>query len=1062
MKMKRIAASAAVTFMMAGAASAAPLFYGYESYNTSEKLGWYSVEADGSTSYLWTNDAAKEGIPMQHGWLRNGKLCGISSLLADGRLYALDYVEINQETGETELTKPIEIYSGNYINYYLTATYVPGTDRVYGYGYSADTAYYIFKSSSYDMTDTQEIRVVSDYEVCSSLVYNPDTGQLVGFNRTAFVTVDPATGIQTEVFTPSNIDFSYTITGIGYDPASGLYYWNMVSKDQKSHMYEVDLNRKTCKLVCDYPDLQIFSFLLPSNPDGDPEAPAAPEFEASGFTGGALSGTVSFRLPSELMNGDKIESTLKWTAFIDGVEVESGEGSPATTVTFETGTLKEGVHLFGVRASLGDKTSRLGQWNGYVGLDTPSAPTNVDLKGTALTWEAVTTGAHGGYVDPEAISYTVYLNGKLQGTTEETSYTVTYPEGQTYAPYKATVTASFNGKTSEAGASETVRTGDPLKLPIDLTPSTVQSQLFESKGVSSPEAVWTYDNSESGRENFTSPASEGNAIDSWLFMPPVALTDADGVYEVSIRAALANTSLADGTFEVMVGTAPTPEAMTTTVMTPVTLTKTSLREFKGLFSPAALGGAKEAYVGIRALSQSGNYRVSARRFIVKTTNMKATVADAPVVESVTAGEEGLLHADVNFVFPTKLMNGEAIPADAKLKAVIQCDMAKTTVEGRPGEKASGRVETLQGENYVTVTSVLNDVNGNYGRIRVYTGMAVPSGVTNLRYVVADDNQSCRVDWDAPTEGVGEGFIDPDFVSYYYCALSDGEYKPTVNLGRDKNYTIEAPVSSRLSNVNFAIQARTDAGASTDLVGASIQLGKPYTLPMTEIFYDVRTERPTMKYSPYTMLTTGEYVNTAWQIADPAEIGPEYKREIPIALIGSGRAGSLGYFQLPKFSTKDCTSAGIELSVYGDDTTPAVTVWGYSARQSEPVKIGEISDYRKGVYHTYGIQLPESLQNQGWVTVYLLPDYQVDGYFVLSDYNIESTIGIDLPSADANTIGVRAGKGTLTITGETAAEVYTLDGRKVWSGEVNGEQTLRLNPALYLVTTSAGTVKTNVR
>ena len=48
--MKRIAASAAVTFMMAGAASAAPLFYGYESYNTSEKLGYPAALP---TNWVW-------------------------------------------------------------------------------------------------------------------------------------------------------------------------------------------------------------------------------------------------------------------------------------------------------------------------------------------------------------------------------------------------------------------------------------------------------------------------------------------------------------------------------------------------------------------------------------------------------------------------------------------------------------------------------------------------------------------------------------------------------------------------------------------------------------------------------------------------------------------------------------------------------------------------------------------------------------------------------------------------------------------------------------------------
>ena len=1063
----RIAALAAMTTMMTGAAFAAPsspLFYGYESYNTQERLGWYSLAADGTTGYLWTDKSGSTGIPMTAGWRRDNKLCGISSLLAEGKLYALNYIELDEATGEVILSQGIEAATDNYLNYYITAAYNSTDDHVYGYGYSADGQTMVFKKSSFDITDTEVIKVIGSGETCASLTYNEETGSFIGFNRKSFVSINPATGEQTEIFTPVLSDYQYTVTALSYDPESGLYYWNMVSNNRKSHLYKIDLSQKTCELVCDYNDLSIFSFLVPANPNGDPTAPTKPEFASSGFTGGALEGTVTFKMPTTLINGDRINGNMTWTATVDGNEVANGTASPGTEITFQSGKLTEGMHAFGVRVALGEKTSRQGIWNAFIGNDTPAAPASISLKGTSLTWDAVEIGANGGYVNPSEITYSVYLNGTLQGTTSDTSYTITYPENRPYTSYQASVTAAFSGKTSEAGMSNTVKYGNPVSLPIDLAPSATEAELFESIDALGGSQVWTYDGSSSGRENFTSPLSDGNAVDSWLFMPPVATDAADGVYEFSIRLALSSAEMNEGTIEVMAGTAPEPEAMTSTIITPLALSQTSLKEFKGLFTPAALGNTDKVYIGVRARSESGNYRVYGRRYIVKATDMNATVADAPVVESVEALPEGELKARVSFTLPTKRMNGEAIPSSEKVQAIVQCDINNATVEGAPGSKAIAEVLTNQGENYITVTSSLNGVKGNYGRTRVFTGEAIPGPIRNLKIEIPADNQSCVLSWDAPNEALSEGYLNPEQVKYYYCTYNstNGTYTPDTNLGEERSYTVMAPAPNRLTNINFAIQTRTDAGSSPEYEGTRIQLGKPYTLAMAEIFYDPEKNKAAMNYSPYTLVTSGNYQGTSWQLTDPKEINAAYEREIPVALIGSGQAGSTGYLQLPKFSTEGCDKAGIEIGIYGEATTPTLEIWGYSTDQADPVAIGSITKYDNGQYARYGFQFPESLQNQGWVTLFFTPQYEVNGNLVISDYLIDRTLGITLPSAEARKLSAEAGKGWLRISGCEAAEVYTIDGRKVWSDTIEGEKTLSLSPAIYIVVSGNESLRTIVK
>lgn len=1061
-----IAAIAAMTAIAGGAAFAAPLstpFKGYESYNYEEKLGWYALKQDGSTEYLWTDKAGERGIPIQSGWMRDGKLCGISSLLAEGKLYALNYVEVNEATGRTILTEGIPVASDNYLNYYLISAYNPDADRVYGYGWSESGQQYVFKSSAHDITDTQVIANVKYDAICSSLTMNTESMELIGFNRVSFVKVDMMTGEQTVIFTPEIKNFQFSYTALAYDPESGKYWWNVITKDQVSHLYSVDMEAKNIEKICDYDNMAIFSFMLPTDAQGDPTAPAKPEYASNTFTGGKLSGTVSFTLPTALGNGDKIEGELGWAATLDGVDVSNGTGAPGQTVTVDFGEVSEGIHKFGLRAFLGDKVSRLGSWTGYVGLDTPATPGNVKLDGTALSWDAVSTGANNGYIDAADVTYTVYLNGESQGTTREHSYTITYPEGATYAPYQASVTATAGGKTSEAGVSNTVKAGRALNLPVDFAPLATETFLFESTDALGGGYVWTYDDSNAGKERFLSPACDG-AIDSWLFMPPVATDDPDGVYEVSVRAALLYADRADGTFEVMAGTEPTPEAMKVQVIEPLELKNIALTEFKGLFTTAGeLGGAKSVYIGIRAKSANGNYRVMARRFSVKETDLKATAPAAPTGITAVAAPKGELKATVSFTLPTKRMNGEALPAGEKVKGTVQCDIMKVSAEGMPGEKVSATVESMQGENYVTVTSEAGGQKGAYGRARVYTGVAIPYHITDLNTSMPADNMTCVISWAAPTEAYGEGYLDQEKINYYYCSYNSatGQYIPEVNIGNDTSYTLKAPSNSKLTNVNFAIQAFSEAGASPQLVGNRVQLGKPYQLPMNENFWDGINGKAEFHYSPYTLITTEQYAGTSWSVSDPSEFGSKFATQPPISLVGSGETGSTGYFQFPKFSTAGLDAASLTMKVFGGADQPSAKVWGYSTEHPEPMEIGTISNRTAG-YHMEGILLPAELQNSGWVTLYMTVDYPTEGNFVMKSFEITRTNAVELPAAEA-VAAVIGMKGAVKISGFTGhATIVTLDGRTVWSADVEGEASAELTPGVYVTVLGEKGFKTTVK
>ena len=148
----------------------------------------------------------------------------------------------------------------------------------------------------------------------------------MGFNRLYFVYIDLKTGNQTKAFYPAIEDFSYTYTGMMYDPSKRAYYWNYFTKDHKSHMALVE----------------------------DPAAPMKPAFGEMDFPQGALSGNVSFTMPEKTNGGEALTGDLQWILSVDGNDVASGSGKPGEKVSAPVKDLTTGEHLFSVSVKSGE------------------------------------------------------------------------------------------------------------------------------------------------------------------------------------------------------------------------------------------------------------------------------------------------------------------------------------------------------------------------------------------------------------------------------------------------------------------------------------------------------------------------------------------------------------------------------------------------------------------------------------------------------------------------------------------------------------------------------------
>lgn len=1041
------------------------ILQGYEGYNTDEKLGWYYVDGEGATTYAWTDVYGQNGSPLVFGWMKDGNICGVSSLIQGGMMHYYQYLEIDPATGEYVESFAVPLKQNgvmDYSPYYTIAAYVPSEGRIYGYGYNASSDAFVFKSSSTDFKDTRIIREVEDSEICSSLTFNETEGKLIGFNRVSFVEIDLLTGTQTPVYTPSSdLNYQYTNTALVFDSNSKQYYWNYFTKDNKSHLATIDFAARRFNVVKNYDDMTLFTVLFGMPKAVDPNAPASAEFVEINLPEGATSGSIKFRLPAA---GQNIAATdkVKWTLSAGSATLAQGEGAPGQEVTAKVNNLAEGQTNFIIVVEVNGYESLPAQQAYFVGEDTPAVPSNVVLTKEALKWDAVTKGQHDGYVNQANLTYNVYLNNQLQGSTSETTYAIEYPEGLVYSVYQASVEAVSGEKMSLPAQSNTILFGSPLEIPVTFTPSDEQALLFTTEDVDGNGNCWTYDNSVSNRGSFISGYSNNSMIDEWLFLPPVDASDPDAVYQISMRAGLNTEGGNRALLDIKGGTEASSEAMTYDMLSGQVLTDARQKQFVGYFTPSgSLKDADQVVIGIRAYVPSGGSQIRARNFQITKTDMSAQAPAAVSYLRAVAGQKGALSATISFRMPTTRLNGEAIPENTEIEVVVRGDN-KVTVKGLPGSTQSVEVQAYRGINEFTVTPKIGSDSGAASSIELYCGVDIPAGVYNFVVDVDEDNMVANISWDAPEVGLNGGYVDPEAVTYAFCLYnsSTGEYEPVEDLGKSKSYVFKAS-SETLANYRFAIQSSSEAGVTPQLVGERVQLGNPYQLPMSENFYNAQAGKPAMHYAPYTLVTSEAYSGTSWAIDDPSSIRADYTNRNHVAMIGScDGADKVGYMEFPKFSTAGKSGLSMSFNIYQGQFAPVITLYARTLGMEGYEEIGKIPSSTESGYNIVEVKFPAEYDNQGWVSVYMSPHYDsAIQNVVLSQFRVDCADD-SVEEVVRGGCAVYASAGQLTVEAEAGSPVavYSVDGRVVASFASNGVDTVKLPAGVYVVKVGSETVK----
>lgn len=1050
--------------------------YGYLFYFQGSDLerGIYRISPSAGSTFLWSDSYTSDwSMNMTSGWLRDGNLCGVNSMIFMGGVLAYGQIELNLQTGEILNFFPLRNDGEDHSNTYLTMAYRDLDDHVYGYGYTPDGGAYSFNSAEATNIDTSTVvREVEFENVCVSLCYNMQDDLFYGVTTGgSFVSID-AQGNQTTLFNLNVANFSSTVTGLVYSPKDGKYIWNAYFKGNSSAIYEIDPAAKKATKLRNCPAGEEYIYMVCPDDNVLPTAPASPSSVSYDFVNGSHNGAVEFSLPTKTVSGVALEGSLEWRVLLDGTEIKTGTGTGGSKITAQLEGLPEGNHTLAVSCANDNNWSMPDISRFWIGTDYPIAPTGVELTETSVRWQPVTQSVHDGYVDFNAVKYVVTLNGKKVGETSGTQLDIVLPQNEPFTSYTAEVKAIADNKISEPGTSNFITYGEALEInpSIHYRPEEKEFELFRAidiDGKTDSEGNprnWHF----SETMGFPSFASGADGEDLLVF-PPMAFTSTDKAYLFRMEAGVIHDRDVTGSIEVLIGKEPTLEAMKQVIMPPYKpqhMLADVLTEYFAVSEPGTY------YIGI--LTKTNEVGIHISDMDISITDRAADVPMSVTDIKAEAGPDGALTATVSFTLPTMTVNGKPIPADKELTARVvsreyvhnnmeQGEVTATkTITGKPGAKLTTEIETIQNLNTIGVVCLDGALESSETVTSLYTGLVKPYIVQNLKSEISEDNMSTKLSWTPPVEGGEDGPIgDTFFYTVWYYA--DG-WQHLQNVGWDElEAEVELPADAEQQILMLGVMALNAAGQSDYISSLACVLGTPYTLPMNETFPDyMETYSPIVQIRP-----SEEYNGTYWQVNDPAEIAALFANPSKVAYIGyigqEGVTSARSRISLPKFSTVGTSDIKFTLTYWAGLYEAPFTLLAGKHGMDTPEKIGDFPTGKGWISNS--LYIPESFNGEKWIELFLDNRFDSANNFALfSGYSISGVSAVESLQSENNG-GIFVSGGMLHVAGFAGEQLIVTDiqGNTVVSvKELEDIAGFVLSPGIYVAKAGSITRKIIIR
>lgn len=213
---------------------------------------------------------------------------------------------------------------------------------------------------------------------------------------------------------------------------------------------------------------------------------------------------------------------------------------------------------------------------------------------------------------------------------------------------------------------------------------------------------------------------------------------------------------------------------------------------------------------------------------------KVVAKGAPAASTDLAADfaNGKLTGKINFTAPEKTYGGQTLTGELTYKVLVD------GVENMQGSTQAGKATTAE----VTTTQGLHDFavivsnaegDGDKAEIKnIYVGHDTPKQVQNVKLGQGDAADKLTLTWDAATEGMHNGYVDPTEVKYQVRKMPSGEIVDNAATSPFK-YTV---TQEKAEKCFFDVTPYIDndhKGMPT--ASNKVMIGKPFEVPYTATF-----------------------------------------------------------------------------------------------------------------------------------------------------------------------------------------------------------------------------------
>ena len=428
---------------------------------------------------------------------------------------------------------------------------------------------------------------------------------------------------------------------------------------------------------------------------------------------------------------------------------------------------------------------------------------------------------------------------------------------------------------------------------------------------------------------------------------------------------------------------------------------------------------------------------------------KVVAKGAPAASTDLAADfaNGKLTGKINFTAPEKTYGGQTLTGDLTYKVLVD-GVENMQGSTQAGKATTAEVTTMQGLHDFAVIVINAEGDGDKAEIKnIYVGHDTPKQVKDVKLGQGDAADKLMLTWDAATEGMHNGYVDPTEVKYQVRKMPSGDIVDNASTS-PYTYTV---TQEKAEKCFFDVTPYIDndhKGMPT--ASNKVMIGKPFEVPYAAGF-DTNDE---------VLLFTIEHIgdgNAYWDwdydykfmkiysstspkndwLFTPfiaIEEGSIYKLSFDVRTIGTEKY-EVKYGLAPEAAAMTEQLAA-DTEVDTDQFAPRIVE--FTAKQTAAIYIGfhaNTTDVEKGMnLYLDNIRLKKV-----------------------------GTTAISSVSALAADVNLRIADGGIYVLGvDNYISIARIDGTNLFSGAVKAGQHIALEKGIYLVRTAKGTQKVVVK